>query len=60
MRSHGVTKFPDPQTQGSGGVLMKIGPGLDPGSPQFQAAQKACRKLLPGDGAFTAGPRKAP
>jgi hypothetical protein len=49
MRSHGVPKFPDP-TFGNGGVGIKIsgGSGIDPTSPQFQAAQKACQKDLPG------------
>ena len=43
-------------TQG-GGVGIKIGsgdqggsPAVSPGSPQLQAAQKACQKLLPGGG----------
>jgi hypothetical protein len=49
MRSHGVPKFPDPKPSG-GGMQLTIGPGhgIDPSSPQFQAAQKACEKLLPG------------
>jgi hypothetical protein len=49
MRSHGVPKFPDPQF-GAGRVSIHIGPGagIDPRSPQFQAAQKACQGLLPG------------
>jgi hypothetical protein len=57
MRSHGVPKFPDPQSaSGGGGILMKMQPGqgLDPASPVFQAAQKACQKLAPG--MFQAGP----
>jgi hypothetical protein len=50
MRSHGVPKFPDPKVSADGGMLMSIGPGMgvNPGSPQFQAAQKACEKLMPG------------
>jgi hypothetical protein len=49
MRSHGVPKFPDPKPS-SGGMQLTIGPGvgIDPKSPQFQAADKACRKLMPG------------
>lgn len=49
MRSHGVPKFPDPDF-GNGTVKISIGPstGIDPRSPQFQAAQKACQSLLPG------------
>ena len=45
MRSHGVPNFPDP-TPGGGGI--KIPSGVDPASPSFQSAQRACQKLLPG------------
>jgi hypothetical protein len=50
MRSHGVPKFPDPTFEANGGVSWKIPArsGFDEDSPQFQAAQKACRKLEPG------------
>ena len=54
MRSHGVPKFPDPQFAAGGGTLLKIGKDVNPSSPRFQAAQKACRKLVPG------GPLSAP
>ena len=49
MRSHGVPNFPDPQF-GNGKIGIRIGPGsgIDPRSPQFQAAQKACQSELPG------------
>ena len=49
MRAHGVKNFPDPQAAG-GGVRLSIGSnsGIDPNSPQFQAAQRACKNLLPG------------
>jgi hypothetical protein len=43
MRSNGVPNFPDPQN----GRFVITG-GIDPNSPQFQAAMQACRKLLPG------------
>jgi|SRR5262245_22715795 len=43
MREHGVPDFPDPQ---NGGFM--VGGGVDPNSPQFQAALQACRKLAPG------------
>jgi hypothetical protein len=43
MRSNGVPDFPDPQN----GRFVITG-GIDPNSPQFQAAMQACRKLLPG------------
>ncbi|WP_433179431.1 hypothetical protein [Actinoallomurus sp. CA-150999] len=45
MRKNGVPNFPDPQ---GGKLIMKQGSGIDPNSPQFQAAQKTCQKLLPG------------
>jgi hypothetical protein len=48
MRSHGVPNFPDPNSQG---VIQ--GSGIDPGSPNFQAASKDCRHLLPNGGAPT-------
>ena len=51
MRAHGVHDFPDPTFSG-GRISMRIkgGPGsdLDPNSPTFQAAQKACQSDLPG------------
>ncbi|HXA55452.1 MAG TPA: hypothetical protein VNV37_11330 [Solirubrobacteraceae bacterium] len=58
MRSHGVPNFPDPKFEG-GGVRMSLhaGPGgINPQSPQFQAAQKACQGDLPGP---KGGPRVA-
>lgn len=51
MRSHGIADFPDPSFQGGGiRISIRAGPGsdLNPNSPQFQAAQQACQKLLPG------------
>jgi len=53
MRTHGVPGFPDPEFSG-GGVGIRIGGGknsaqrIDPSSPQFKAAQKACQSLMPG------------
>jgi hypothetical protein len=49
MRAHGVPNFPDPQFQ-DGGIQIKIsaGSGINPRSPQFQAAQRACQSDLPG------------
>jgi hypothetical protein len=49
MRQHGLSSFPDPQF-GGGGVRMQLRPGqgLDPSSPAFKSAQKACGSLLPG------------
>jgi hypothetical protein len=49
MRSHGVSKFPDPAT---GGTIPKVGlQQLGVSSARFQAAQRACRHLLPNGGA---------
>jgi hypothetical protein len=51
MRSHGVPSFPDPQFGGGGRVSLRIGGGpgrIDPSSPQFQSAQKACQSIAGG------------
>jgi hypothetical protein len=48
MRAHGVPKFPDAQP--GGGIAIDAGSGVDPQSPQFQAAQKACKSLAPDGG----------
>jgi hypothetical protein len=48
MRSHGVADFPDPSTDGNFSFDNTNGIGL--GSPQFQAADKTCRILLPNGG----------
>lgn len=52
MRSHGVTKFPEPNSQGR--ELITGGSGVDPNSPQFKSAEQACRHLLPNGGSGTA------
>ena len=51
MRTHGVPEFPDPKVSGDGGIAWgELGPrfGTDPNSPQFKAAQDACKELAPG------------
>jgi hypothetical protein len=55
MRTHGVPSFPDPEFSSSGGGVgiriggRKGGPSrIDPSSPEFQAAQKACQSIMPG------------
>jgi len=51
MRSHGVPNFPDPQFQSGpgGGIGVRIGgSGIDPSSPAFQAAQRACGSIFGG------------
>jgi hypothetical protein len=48
MRSHGIKNFPDPGGGSTGGAIrISSGSGIDPNSPTFQAAQKACQSLLP-------------
>jgi hypothetical protein len=44
MRAHGVPNFPDPSFGAGGGIQLgfRRGSGIDPQSPAFQAAQKAC------------------
>jgi hypothetical protein len=59
MRSHGVPNFPDPKTGPNGEVGISLGGnGIDPHSPQFQAAQKACQSLMPGGGKALPGGAK--
>jgi hypothetical protein len=50
MRSHGVRDFPDPTIHAhSIGLSIHGGPGsnLNPGSPTFKAASRACKSLAP-------------
>jgi hypothetical protein len=48
MRSHGLSSYPDP---GSNGALPKTSPQqLGVSSSRFQAAQQACQHLLPDTG----------
>jgi len=46
MRSHGVPSFPDPS--GGGGGIQLGATGVNPQSPAFKSARKACGGLLPG------------
>lgn len=50
MRNHGITDYPDPRVQGDGiSMSLKAQGGasnLNPSSPKFQAAQKACSSVL--------------
>jgi hypothetical protein len=47
MRSHGVTKYPDPTTTG---LVKESVQQLGVSSSRFQTAQTACRQLLPNGG----------
>jgi len=49
IRTHGVPTMPDPIAT-PGGVANHLPPGLSFQSPQFLAAQQACRSLQPGGG----------
>jgi hypothetical protein len=46
MRANGVPSFPDPS--GGGGGVNLAGAGINPQSPAFKAARKACARLAPG------------
>ena len=54
MRSHGITNFPEPGSQGQ----PQSGPPLDLGSPQFLAAEKACARY--GAGGVNTAPGVSP
>jgi hypothetical protein len=49
MREHGVD-MPDPDENGRVTIRRKAtdGSGMNPDSPTFKAADKACRKYAPG------------
>ena len=56
MRSHGVSNFPDPSSDGRINVQFAFGgkdgapasSGIDRMSPQYISADQTCRHLLPG------------
>ena len=47
MRAHGLTNFPDPSSSGGGIQIGGPGSNLNPASPTFQSAQKACARYSP-------------
>lgn len=47
MRAHGIPNFPDPKVTADSFITPLKGTGIDPHSPQFQAAQSACQSLQP-------------
>jgi hypothetical protein len=53
MRSHGITSYPDPNGQGT--IVVDASRGIDPTSPQFENAQKACQRLDNGFSMETSG-----
>jgi hypothetical protein len=46
MRSQGLANFPDPKESNQGISISSAHP-IDPSSPEFQSAQKACQSLVP-------------
>jgi hypothetical protein len=48
MRSHGISRFPSPVAGPYGAGFPSPGPGVSPGSAQFQVAQRACWHDAPG------------
>ncbi|MFA1551669.1 hypothetical protein [Actinomadura chokoriensis] len=55
MRDQGITEFPDPEPDGRMLLRAKKGSGLDPESPKFKAAQRACAKYEPKPPGSTGG-----
>ena len=54
MRAHGITNFPDPDSNGNLALDAGPGTGIDPNSPQYKAADRACKPLLPAGNAAQA------
>lgn len=48
MRGHGITRFPSPVVNLSGGGFPSPGTGVKPDSARFRAAQRACWAYAPG------------
>ena len=57
MRAHGVPSYPDPKVSGRSIVIL-FGTGINVNSPQFQAAEHACKSVIPPG--FSPGPGVAP
>jgi hypothetical protein len=47
MRAHGVSNFPDPNSQGQLIIQGNGSSGLDPNSATFKAAEQVCQSKLP-------------
>ena len=45
MRAHGFPGISDPSVRPHAGIVITAPAGFDPGSPQAQAAMKACKQL---------------
>jgi len=55
MRGHGEPDYPDPTLSGQGTSGSPEGAGINPGSPQFQAAVAACQHVLPAGAHISVG-----
>lgn len=51
MRAHGISDFPDPNAKGE--LMLEAHPGsdIDPDAPAYQAADQACKPLMPTEAA---------
>ncbi|POM24659.1 hypothetical protein BTM25_32930 [Actinomadura rubteroloni] len=58
MRTHGFPQFPDPSGNGEPPMIDK-NMGIDPDSPTFQAADKACAAFRPKNVGRAGGPKAA-
>jgi len=47
MRAHGISDFPDPDSDGSISLNAEAGSDLSPSNSAFQAANNACKSLKP-------------
>jgi hypothetical protein len=47
MRAHGVPAYPDPKVSGGSIIMGLSGAGINVNSPQFQAAERACKPVIP-------------
>ena len=56
MRTHREPNFPEPVFRGHDAqITLHPGSGVDPNSPQYAAATRDCKHLLPNTGVPTAG-----
>jgi len=57
IRDNGVPNFPDPKNKGNALEVDFTGTGVQPDSPAFQKALKACKPKAPGGGMMIKGGR---
>lgn len=59
MREHGLQDFPDPNESGAIELQAEPGSELDRENPTFQAAEEACKDLLPDGAQMPEGAKEA-